>query len=206
VIVAVLGNLGYRLVRELVRAGETVVAIEQRENGEFVCATREEAAVVLGNARAADTLRRAGVAGARIFVASTDDDLANLSSGLAARRARPDARVVLRVFDAQLAERLLGQVDVDAVLSVSAAAAPTFVGCALCPDARQGLLLKEGLVLIFHRSVRSVEKPAEAGEVPLLVRRGNASYQTAGATHAAQPGDEWIGSRWLPFAERPAAP
>jgi hypothetical protein len=206
VIVAGLGSIGYRLVKELVRSGEAVVAIEQREAGEFVQPAREEATVVLGNARMGETLRRAGVAGAKALVAATDNDLVNLTAGLAAKHARPDCRVVVRVFDSQLAEKMQGSLGVDAVLSVSAAAAPTFVGCALCARALQGVVLDDGLVLICRRQAgEGATCPAEAEAVLFVCRRGQDRFEVPATGYVPQADDELIGSCWHPFRERRAA-
>ena len=155
IVVAGLGSIGFRLVRELARRGETVAAIEQRNSGEFIQAARHLASVVLGNAKTEETLFKAGVAGAKAVVAATNDDLTNLSIGLAAKRANPACRVVLRMFDSDLAEKMQHGLGVDAVLSASAAAAPTFVGSVLCPDVLQGILLHDYLVLVFCRTIEA---------------------------------------------------
>ncbi len=64
VIIAGLGNIGIRLVQQLLDHGERVVAVE-RDEDEFVQAARELAPVVLGNARMKETLRKAGAAARR---------------------------------------------------------------------------------------------------------------------------------------------
>lgn len=200
VIVAGLGSIGYRLVRELVKSGETVVAIEQQEQGDFVRAARELSPVILGNARTAETLRRAGLAGARALIAATDNDLVNLGAALAAKRARNDCRVVVRVFDSDLAEKMQHSLGVDAVRSASAAAAPTFVGCALCPEALQGVVLDDGLVLVFHRPAGSASERPDENESILFVRRaGQRHFERPSPGIAPAPGDEVIGTCWHPF-------
>ena len=68
---------------------------------------------------------------ARAVMAVTSDDLANLQCGLAAREHAPDVRVVLRVFDPRLAERLDRGVELDLTRSVSALAAPAFAAALL---------------------------------------------------------------------------
>jgi voltage-gated potassium channel Kch len=171
IIVAGLGNLGFRVVRELARNGETVVAVERDAGAKFVDTARSLAPVVLGNARAEETLQKAGLAGAKAVLALTDDDIANLSIGLAAKRARPDVWSVLRVFDASLADKLRASLGVDAVLSVSAEAAATFVGAALGPDVLHGFLLGDFLVVIFKRPLAPgpTPSPAARNEIPLTV-------------------------------------
>ena len=211
IIVAGLGEIGFRLVRELVHDQETVVAIELRENGEFVQPTREIASVVLGNAKMEETLRKAGVAGAKTLIAATDDDLANLSIGLATKRAHDHCRVVVRLFDAELADKLHQSMAIESILSVSAAAAPTFVGSVYCPDVVQGVVLRDYLVLILHRTVKPDSSSTGMGEAQtcgqehaLFVKRaGEVGYRTACPGTLPQAGDQIIGVQWLPFPSTP---
>ena len=73
-------------------------------------------------------------------MALTSDDLVNLEFALAARRLQPELRVVLRIFDPRLAERLDRGIELDLTRSVSALAAPAFsaalLGRAAGPAAR----------------------------------------------------------------------
>jgi Trk K+ transport system NAD-binding subunit len=66
-----------------------------------------------------------------LVMAVTSDDLANIQCGLTARELSPGARVVMRIFDAHLAERLDRSVDLDLTRSVSALAAPAFTAALL---------------------------------------------------------------------------
>ena len=208
IIVAGLGNIGFRVVKELVHSGETVVAIEQRESGEFLRAARELVPVVLGNAKMEETLRRAGMAGAKAIVAVTDDDLANLSIALAAKRGRAACRVVVRLFDAKLAEKMQHGLGIDSVLSVSGAAAPTFVGALVCPDIVQGLVLRDCLVAVFHRTIRPGapclgRKAVQMGEnqSALFVKRAGATaYGDVPAQYELQEGDKVIAAQWGRFS------
>ncbi len=214
IIVAGLGNIGFRLLRELTRRGETVIAIEQRDTAGLLSAARELGTVIVGNARAEETLRKAGIAGAKALIAATSDDLANLSVSFAAKRANPACRVVLRIFDAGLASKLQRNLGVEAVLSVSAAAAPSFVGAALCPEVLQGIQLPDGLVLIFARSighghVHIGRKASQLGvnECGLFVKRaGSPRRDVIGPDYVVQEGDEIIGARWCGFRSQAGPP
>ena len=166
IIVAGLGSIGYRLASELSRRGESVVAIEQSEGNPLLGATHNLTGVVLGNARSDESLRRAGLEGAKALLAVTDDDLVNLGIALTAKRARPACRVILRLFDSQLAAKMHSVLDVDAVLSVSSAAAPALVGSALCEGVLAGILLGDGLVLLPTPTAGE----RDARDVPVFVR------------------------------------
>jgi Trk K+ transport system NAD-binding subunit len=204
IIVAGLDNIGIRLVQGLVRHGERVVAIERYEDEEFVQTARELVPVVLGNAKMEETLRKAGAAGAKALIAVTDDDIANLSVVLAAKRARPDCRVIARMFDSALAEKLERALSVDAVLSVSGAAAPTFVGSILCPGVLHGIVLGDHLILVFHRAKCPDPAPPQAAvgflrdnESALWVKpTGAKAYSAAKADQPFHSGDQVVGIWW----------
>jgi Trk K+ transport system NAD-binding subunit len=212
-IVAGLGNVGFRLVQSLVQHGESVVAVERRPDGDFVQAARELAPVVLGNAATEETLHKAGAAGAKVVIAATDDDLTNLSIGLAAKQARADCRVVVRIFDSTLAEKMKRELGVDAVLSMSAAAAPTFVGAALCRGALYGVALDECLVVAFHRTLAandlcvgcSADRMADDEAAMWIRSAGAAGYRRAAAGDRLAPRDDVLGVWWRPFQPRGAS-
>ena len=87
--------------------------------------------VVIGDHRRERVLREAGVLEASSLVLTRDDDLGNLHAALLARELNPALRLVIRVFDAQIAERLPDLIDNAVALSSSALAAPGFVAAAL---------------------------------------------------------------------------
>jgi hypothetical protein len=98
----------------------------------------------------------------------------------------------------------------DAVLSVSAAAAPTFVAAALCPGALFGFLLGDRLLAVFHRVVSDDASAAgTAGEnqcILLVKRAGAARYEPLAAGAVPGRGDEVLGVRWHPLCEIRGAP
>src|SRR5207253_4974516 len=66
--------------------------------------------------------------------ALTSDDLLNLQIGLAARRARADVHVVLRVFSDVLAEKLADMFGIRTIYSTSGLAGPTLAAAAVLGD------------------------------------------------------------------------
>jgi Trk K+ transport system NAD-binding subunit len=132
VVVVGLGNAGYRIVQHLLEAGVEVAAAERSERNRFVGVVRRQGVPVLvTDGRYRDSLRALSVEGARAIVAATDDDLANLEASLIAQELNPDARIVARLWDPELAERAQRQLGIDACHSVSGLAMPTFVAAAL---------------------------------------------------------------------------
>jgi Trk K+ transport system NAD-binding subunit len=163
IIVAGLGNVGLRVLKALREKGEQAVAVEQDENGKFVRTARTLAPVVLGNARMEETLRKAGAAGAKAIIAVTDNDISNLSIGLAAKRLRPDCRTVLRIFDADLAERMDGKPAADCALSVARIAAATFAASALDAGVISGFELEGGLAAFAESPDGGAGDPDDRG-------------------------------------------
>lgn len=132
VVVLGLGNLGYRTTLHLLAAGVEVAACESRASGRFVAiARRLGVPVLIADANYLDSLRALSVDHARAVVAATSDDLANLEAALAARELNPDARVITRLFDQELAERAQQQLHITECQSVSALATPAFAAAAL---------------------------------------------------------------------------
>jgi Trk K+ transport system NAD-binding subunit len=132
VVVLGLGNLGYRTTLHLLAAGVEVAACDSSSHGRFVAiARRLGVPVLIADANYLDSLRALSVDRARAVVTATSDDLANLEAALAARELNPDARVITRLFDQDLAERAQQQLHITEAQSVSALAAPAFVAAAL---------------------------------------------------------------------------
>ncbi|HEX8229669.1 MAG TPA: NAD(P)-binding protein [Chloroflexia bacterium] len=131
VVVCGVGSIGYRVVEQIARQGIPVVAAELREN-DFIHTVRHLGVpVLIADVRLRETLEELDVAEARCLVAATDDDLANLQAALNARAINPRLRVVLRVFDPDLAARVERAFDIHISRSVSSLAAPTFAAAAV---------------------------------------------------------------------------
>jgi Trk K+ transport system NAD-binding subunit len=153
VIVAGIGNVGYRVIEELAAAEIPVVAIERNPEGSFLRAIGEQAAIVTGDARLPETLARAGVGSATAVISVSSDDAANLSIGLIAKQLNPALRSVVRLFDADFARKVEMALTVDAALGASRIAAPTFVAAAVDADVVQAFVLGERFYELMDRKV-----------------------------------------------------
>ena len=97
VVVVGLGQVGLRLALLLRRCGFSVVAVEEREDGENVGHAKELGLpVVIGRGGDPSLLKRLSLRHALALVAATNDDLQNIAVTLAARALAPDLRMVLR--------------------------------------------------------------------------------------------------------------
>lgn len=134
VVVCGLGHLGVRVVEQLVAGGVDVVALERRKAGRFVSrATELNVPVVFGDMKADQTLIDAGIRHARAIVIATNDAMSNLEVALDAKRMNPDVRVVMRMFDEQVAGKISGAMNVDVAFSTSTLAAGVVAAMALQP-------------------------------------------------------------------------
>ena len=139
IVVCGLGNVGFRVVEELLKCHERVVVLERTRDNPFIGTCRRlGAAVIVADANVPEVLRQARTATAKAVVAATSNDLANLEIALLARELNPKQRVVVRLVDEALAETLREVVDVRLALSLPALAAPAFVA-ALYGDRVQSL-------------------------------------------------------------------
>ncbi len=131
VIVCGVGRVGYRVISELRELGDNVVAVNKTTNEEWMSALRAAGIpVIIGDARQRDTLVAAGIERASSLVSCTSDDLTNLDVALDARELNPGIKIVLRMFDQKLAEKVARGFNIQTAFSVSALAAPALAAAA----------------------------------------------------------------------------
>jgi Trk K+ transport system NAD-binding subunit len=160
VIVCGLGKAGSQIIAGLHELDVPCIGVEQYEGAVGIAVARGlEIPVVFADARAPGILEELHVDSAKAVLAVTNDDLANLQCGLAANEHNPEVRVVLRIFDSALAERLDHSSELDLTRSVSALAAPVFAAALLS---------------------RPLSEPLPLSNVPLRVVEGEIA---AGTSH-----------------------
>ncbi|MEM6996317.1 MAG: NAD-binding protein [Myxococcota bacterium] len=197
------GNVGVRVLEQCVALGEPVVAVERDEDQRFLSKVRSLGVpVVVGDMRAAEVMAKADVAHAKSVIACTQDDLANLEAGLLARAEQPRIRVVLRMFNQNLARRLEDTLGVTTALSTSTIAAPAFAMAAL-DDGVIGSFELDGELWLTLRTVvgpghpwlgGSVAEAATAanGTVLLVERVDGTRLRPPDAQSMVEPGDRIV--------------
>ncbi len=131
-IICGLGNVGIRVVRQMIGLHEDVVAIELKEDNPHIMeARRYGIPVIIGDTRAYETLEKAGIREATAVIICTNDDLVNLQTASRIREVNHDARIVLRLFEEEFGRQFAAALNIDAVLSASALSAPAFAGAAI---------------------------------------------------------------------------
>lgn len=156
IVVCGLGKVGYRVVKELLRLGEEVVGIEL----DATCPFLGELAglgvpVLVGNARQRETLEKARVREASAIVACTQDDLTNLDIALDARELNPGIKVVMRMFDAQLAEKVRSGFGIHTAFSTSALAAPVFAAAATRAQIESSFYVDDVLMNVARTTIQA---------------------------------------------------
>ena len=205
VIVCGLGSIGYRVALGIRERGVRVVVVEPDENGRFVAAARALGIpVVVGDARQGEVLTRVGVERCRAICTVTSDDLINLTAALNARAIRPDLRVVLRLFDPELALRAQHGLSIRFTRSVSHLAAPAFAAAAIGSQVDASIPVGDKRMLLFARIRAAQGSPlarlpistlAEPGAVTVLGLQADgapADWAADGARLAAADTDVFV--------------
>lgn len=132
VVIAGLGTVGYRILRELYGRGYRCSVIEADEDSPFLAGARAlGASVTIADVRQEEEFAALGLERAVAFIAVTDDDAANLEAALTASSIAPSLPIITRCFDPELATRLETLGSISASRSVARLAAPSFVDAAV---------------------------------------------------------------------------
>lgn len=155
IVVCGLGKVGYRVTKELLRLGEDVVGIERNPDIPFLEELQQmNVPVLLGDARTRDILEKASVQEASAIVACTQDDLTNLDIALDAREIKPDIKVVMRMFDGKLAEKVRRGFGIRTAFSTSALAAPAFAAAATRAKIDQSFYVDDVLMNVARAMIQ----------------------------------------------------
>jgi Trk K+ transport system NAD-binding subunit len=132
VIVFGAGHVGLRVIRTLAEMGVDVVVIDNMMDKEKQFVLQElNVPVIVEDGRDTLTLDKAGLRYAESFIACTGNDHTNLEAIMKVRQINPSVRIVARVWDDNLGAQMKQFLGVEAVISSSELAAPTFAGLAL---------------------------------------------------------------------------
>ncbi len=132
IIVVGLGNVGTSVTGQLHDLGFDVVCVDNNPNAHGLGMARQLGLpVVIGDAFREETLRAAGLDTCLALVSLASQDIVNLETALNARALREDLRIVLRLADDDLAERLQKTTGNTISRSVPYLAAPAFAAAML---------------------------------------------------------------------------
>jgi len=142
VVVYGMTRVGRLAVDELLRLGQTVVAVERPDRYDAVAAEKG-IAIVRCDLRQQSAMGAVGLAGAKALILTADDDMGNLQVALAAASRYPGMRVVVRMFRLELGRHIQRAMPNILTLSNSRLAAPRFVGAALRDDWEQRVTVRD---------------------------------------------------------------
>lgn len=149
-----LGRLGYRTFTLLRKLGERVVVIEANPQNQFLEDVRRDGSpLIVGDARRELILQDANIAAARCIVLATTDDLANLEIALDARRLAPHVRVILRMFDQNMADKVQEGFGIQIAMSQAAISAPAFALKAVEESIVGGVVVGDRLVVSMRTRI-----------------------------------------------------
>jgi Trk K+ transport system NAD-binding subunit len=156
VIIAGMGKIGSRVARLLLDDDERLVCVERDTSRlQFAEFEEEGAALIVGNILSDEVFRRTNVEKAKCFMACTDDDLVNFETALKVRAANPNIRVVLRLFNDQLAAQMQDSFNISIVYSSSALAAPAFASAVYSRHIKDSFIIDGERFCIVHCPVTS---------------------------------------------------
>ena len=155
VIVCGAGHVGYRVIEELARLNDEIVVVERDSANRFVERVREQLRIplLIADATRPQTLRQAGAERAQALIPCTSNDMVNLEIALNARELNPQLRIVMRMFDADLARKLNHGFGLGAVFSTAALAAPAIAAAVRQHDVQQALYVDDTLVALSPLNV-----------------------------------------------------
>lgn len=155
VILCGLGRGGFRVLQELIKLGEDVVVVERKDDCPYVTfARRYEIPVFLHPLPDDALLGELGVERAKSIIVCTSDDLANLETALDARRANKKIRIVLRMYDQDLAAKVSESFGIDAAFSRSELSAPVFASSSSDESIQNAFYVGGRLLVVAEIRVR----------------------------------------------------
>ncbi len=199
VVVCGLGHVGYRVVEELRRLQQGIVAIEISSASMFVETVKGMGIpVFVADVRRDEVLVSAGIERAQAVICATDDDLVNLEVAIDAKRMNPAIRVVMRMFDQRLASKVGGALDVDRTFSTSALSAPLVALQATHKGIRAAYRLDDGTTRVtaelvigeaFERATVDAVEGRVGARVISVRKKAKGAFVGARSSTELKPGD-----------------
>lgn len=121
------GSVGFNIVKQLTAMKEKTVVLDETLDGKYSQQIFDLGVPhLVGNAKDEANLYRAGLGCCKAIICATHDDLTNLEVCLNAKIARPELRIVVRMYDQNLAANLNESIAIHS-LSMSFIAADEFI-------------------------------------------------------------------------------
>ena len=155
------GHIGIRITEHFTMNQVPLVVIENDKIGRFPADIKRKVAVVEGDPRNDDTLANANVKTAKAIIMVSDDDIENLSVGLAAQGLTSGLNTIARIFDADLGEKLQKKLAIKKILSVSSLAAPYFVAATIADNVIGATCWRDHLIILSDKAETDETTPVQ---------------------------------------------
>lgn len=166
-----LGKVGLRVLQQLVALKQQVLVIEKDPQcPNFAYARKHGVPIRVGNGREEGILDELNLAEAASVICCTNDDLANLELAIDARKARPGIRVVLRMYDQELADKIRDTMNMPLAFSTATLSAPLFATASMDPSVINSFYI-DGRLLVVARIVAQKGAKLRGMTVGELVRK-----------------------------------
>ena len=209
VIVAGLGSVGAKVIEQLHDLGIDVVGVDKSaEAAGIPVAKRLGIRVVIGETQLDETLLAAGVTNCQAVVSVTNSDVANLETALNARALAADTRIVVRLYDDDLAARVQRTIGNTVSRSTSYLAAPAFAAAVLDHQVLRTIAVGRHVLLMAEvaadsasglagQAVAEVHQPGLLRVIalrPAITTRGGSSNVdwSPPPGYMIQPGDQMV--------------
>lgn len=163
------GNIGIRIAEHFTTNQTPLVVIENDKAGRFPADIKRKVAVVEGDPRNEGTLAKANVETSKAILMVSDDDIGNLSVGLAAQSLATDIKTIARIFDADLGEKLQKKLAIKKILSVSSIAAPYFVAATIADNVVGATCWRDHLIILSDKAGIHDAMPVELESIGIPV-------------------------------------
>jgi len=155
VVLCGLGKLGLRTLQQLLMLGEQVAVLEKDPQCPNLAFARKHGVPVrIGHSREEGIFDDLNIRAAKSIILCTNDDLANLEMALDARKIHPGIRVIMRMFDQELAGRLRDTMDIPLTFSTSELAAPLFATSSSDHSIINSFYIGDRLIVIAKLTIR----------------------------------------------------
>jgi Trk K+ transport system NAD-binding subunit len=151
--------------------------------------------IIIGEAQEEETLRAAGIMTCQALVSVTHNEIANLETALNARELAADPRIVIRLFDDDLAAYVQAHISKSVSRSVSYLAAPEFAAAMLDHQVLRTIAVGRHVVLLAEITVADNGDADVAGERIAAVHRPGL-LRVIGLRRS---GSEWVD--WSPAGD-----
>lgn len=201
VILCGLGHVGFRVAEELLKNEEDFVCIALENTFVERLRRRCDHPILVGNCQDERLLTEAQVATARTVIVATDDDLANLETALNARAQNPKARLLVRMFDPELARKVQSAFEIDMAFSTSQLAAPAIAQAARDKSVLHSFYVDKQLLNVVELELteectlleKTLEDLEQQNDITVFVhRRGDQVATHPSATTELRLGDHLL--------------